>query len=94
MLLRKSANRIVLDAVSVPVFIEMLAEPYPLESMRVPEAKGACSVGLRVGVDNQKIAIMFSKPASIVPLSHEAVIALTHEISSVFNAMGAQVGQS
>lgn len=81
-MLQKPAPRISLDAASVPVFIEMLAEPYPLEAAYMKSLQAARPTHLEVGVSTSgKIVVQFDHDTDCVTMSPETAKRLAEDVA-------------
>lgn len=82
LLLQKPTDRILLDTASAPMFVEMLADPYPLEpefKVRLLKVK---PVHMRVGpTESGKIVVAFDQSAEVISLSKEQAAKLGEDVA-------------
>jgi len=82
--LQKPTDRITLDAASAPMFVEMLAEPFPLEPefrVRMMKVK---PVHIRVGTtESGKVALAFDEQAETISMSKQSAAKLGEDVAKM-----------
>ena len=80
-LLKKPAPKMVLDAASVSMFVEMLASPYALEPEHAKMMQHVQPIGYTVGAtETGKVQVVFDRPIDCLTLAPEKAKALGEEM--------------
>lgn len=86
--MQKPTDNVYLDAASAPMFVEMLAEPYPLEPEFRVRMLTVKPVHIRVGTtESGKVALAFDSKADTISMSKQHAAKLGEDVAKVMSTL-------
>jgi len=81
-MLQKPARRLSLDETKLPLFLDMLAEPYPLEHNAYIRVQVVSPVTTTVTTADNKVVMNFSPPTDIIALDPSGITSLVLQLKA------------
>ena len=81
-MLQKPARRLSLNEINLPLFLDMLAEPYPLEHTAYIRVQNVVPVMTTVTTMDSNVVVNFSIPTDVIALDSSGITSLVLQLKA------------